>query len=223
MRDIDLKAQTERILLHQLDGYWPDYDREAIADQILPALALMEKNYSAMPSARFWRDGEMVFSPWYSVTWMIFLYRLSHLLSENGNAHEADVFYYLNKIMHSIDWFYQVDLPVHFMAEHPLGSVLGRARYSDYLFIYQGTTVGGNRKGNSIDYPTLGSNVVMYANSTVLGDSVIGNNVIISADTFIINGRIPDNCIVFGKSPDLIIKKKTPDEIRDMTSAFWKW
>lgn len=29
-----------------------------------------------------------------------------------------------NKAMHSVEWFYQVELPVHFMAEHPLGSVV---------------------------------------------------------------------------------------------------
>jgi len=47
----------------------------------------------------------------------------------------------------------------------------------------------------------------------VLGDSHIGNNVVISAETYIINENIPDNSIVFGKSPNLIIKTKSEEEI----------
>lgn len=109
------------------------------------------------------------------------------------------------------------------MCEHPLGSVLGRAKYSDYLMIYQGTTIGGNRKNGELFYPTLGKNVLMYSNSTVLGDSHIGNNVIISAETYIINEDIPDNCIVFGKTPNIQIKRKSEDEIKNMTSHIWKW
>ena len=75
--------------------------------------------------------------------------------------------------MHSIDWFYAVELPVHFLCEHPLGSVLGRAIYGDYLFVYQGTTVGGNRNKGILSYPKIGTNVVLYANATILGNTVI--------------------------------------------------
>lgn len=136
---------------------------------------------------------------------------------------EADIVYYLNKIMHANDWFYQIKLPVHFLAEHPIGSVLGKANYGDYLFVYQGTTIGGNRKKGKLFYPTLGSNVLLYANSTVLGDTKIGNNVIISADTYLLNEDIPDNCIVFGKSPNINIKMKSEQQIKDMTNHIWKW
>lgn len=187
------------------------------------ALEEMENSYSAVSSDKFYNNNRMVFSPYYSVTWMIFLYRLSYLLGIENNNHEAGIVYYLNKIMHSIDWFYQVKLPVHFMAEHPLGSVLGRARYGDYLFVYQGTTVGGNRKDNKLYYPVIGNNVVMYANSSVLGNSNIGNNVIISANSYLINENIPSNCIVFGQSPNICIKRKNEEEIKMMTKAFWKW
>lgn len=125
--------------------------------------------------------------------------------------------------MHANDWFYQIDLPKHFMCEHPLGSVLGRAEYGDYLMIYQGTTVGGSRKDGLLFYPVIGSNVLLYANSTVLGDCHIGNNVIISAESYLINEMIPNNSIVFGKSPNIQIKHVTEDKIKSMTSHIWKW
>ena len=123
--------------------------------------------------------------------------------------------------MHSVDWFYQIELPEHFLAEHPLGSVLGKAKYSDYLFVYQGTTIAGNRNQGTIYYPQIRNNVVLYANATVLGDTKIGNNVILSADSYVINENIPDNCIVFGQSPNIIVKEKKVTEIKEMTKHIW--
>ena len=57
----------------------------------------------------------------------------------------SDLIYYLNKILHSIDCYFEIKLPTKFGVEHPLGSVLGRASYSEGLFIYQGCTIGGNK------------------------------------------------------------------------------
>lgn len=130
--------------------------------------------------------------------------------------------YYLNKIMHSIDWFYAVSLPEHFGAEHPLGSVLGRANYGDYFFIYQGCTVGGNRKGGTLYYPDMGHHCVMFANSSIIGKCNIENNVILSSYCHVKDEDVPDNCIVFGESPHLIIKERTEEEIHRMISNIWR-
>lgn len=118
--------------------------------------------------------------------------------------------------MHSVDWFYAISLPEHFCAEHPVGSVLGRAEYGDNFFIYQGATVGGNRKNGTLSYPYIGKNVVAYANSTILGSARIGDNVIISANTYIKSETIPSNCIVFEQSPNISIKQLTVEEVKNM-------
>ncbi|MCD7907965.1 MAG: hypothetical protein LUH04_09870 [Clostridium sp.] len=103
-----------------------------------------------------------------------------------------------------------------------MGSILGRAQYSDYFFIYQGCTVGGNYKGTKILYPSIGHHVVMYANSMVVGNSHIGNNVLISANTYIKGQDIPNNSIVFGQSPDLKIIQKTEAEILSKMKHIWR-
>lgn len=77
--------------------------------------------------------------------------------------------------------------------------------------------------GGVLSYPVIGNNVVLYANSTILGNTKIGNNVIISANSYIINEIIPDNSIVFGTSPNLVIKRKSSDDILKKTSHIWKW
>lgn len=222
--------QVEKLVLHQLKNFFFDVDEKVIHEAICPALELIVENFSASNNARLFDGKDVVFNSAHSVTWMIFLYRLSHELGtgekykQAGQApKEADYVYYLNKILHANDWYHQVKLPVHFMCEHPVGSVLGKAKYSDYLMVYQGTTIGGNRKGNELFYPVIGNNVLMYANSTILGDTHIGNNVIIAADSYLMNETIPDNCIVFGRTPNIVIKQKTEAEIKSMTAHIWKW
>ena len=218
-----LHERIRKILFRQLENFWDEWDEEVINRQIPEALEQMNKNYSMAASKQRYKDGNMVFDPMYAGTWAIFLYKLSRLLFLEGNNKEAECIYYLNKVLHSVDWFYQTELPLHFMAEHLLGSVLGRARYSDYLFVYQGTTIGGNRKGDVLYYPKVGENVVLYANATVLGNTLIGNNVIISANTYIINENIPNNCIVFGHSPNIIIKEQSEMKIKELTEHIWAW
>ena len=218
-----LHERIRKILFRQLENFWDEWDEEVINRQIPEALEQMNKNYSMAASKQRYRDGNMVFDPMYTGTWAIFLYKLSRLLFLEGNNKEAECIYYLNKVLHSVDWFYQTELPLHFMAEHLLGSVLGRAQYSDYLFVYQGTTIGGNRKGDVLYYPKVGENVVLYANATVLGNTSIGNKVIISANTYIINENIPNNCIVFGHSPNIIIKEQSEMKIKELTEHIWAW
>lgn len=219
-----IKCQKiEETLLHQLHNYWPDVDKEIILSAVPTVFDAIQKNYERLPNKRFFDGKDVHFSPLMSVQWMNFLYRLSHTLYKMGGVTEANQVYYLNKIMHSIDWFYAIELPTYFLCEHPLGSVLGRAEYGDYFFVYQGTTVGGNRSKGILSYPKIGTNVILFANATVIGESVIGNNVVISAGTQIINDSIPNNCIVFGQSPNLVIKKKSEDEIKQYTQHIWGW
>ena len=67
----------------------------------------------------------------------------------------------------------------------------------------------------------IGEHVIMYSNSKILGNSTIGNNVIISANTYIKGEDIPDDCIVFGRTPDILIRQKSKAKIREMTEHIW--
>lgn len=116
-----LENNVQKILFRQLDNFWDGWNKEVISIKISQALGEMQENYLMSASTRLYKDGDMVFNPMHTVTWAIFLYRLSRLLYLARNIYEADCVYYLNKIMNSVEWFYQVELPEHFMAEHPLG------------------------------------------------------------------------------------------------------
>lgn len=150
-------------------------------------------------------DGKI--NPLNGVMYCNFLYQLSRCTYASNNIDITEKIYCLNKMLHAVELFYEVPLPAHWSCEHPIGSVIGRAEYGDYFFFYQGCTVGSSYCEGTFLYPVIGENVTMYSHSKILGSSHIGNNVVLSANSYVINEDVPDNCIVFGQSPHLVIKK----------------
>ena len=104
--------------------------------------------------------------------------------------------------MSGADLYYEVELPEIFTCDHPVGSVMGRAKYGDFFSFTQGCTVGNNHG----IYPVIGSHVSMKSNSKIIGNSHIGDNVIIAANTYVKDQDVPDNSLVFGCSPEIVIK-----------------
>ncbi|AWK61917.1 serine O-acetyltransferase [Helicobacter cinaedi PAGU611] len=160
----------------------------------------------------FWRCNKQICLKYYETQLSIedfyhtdkyatFLYFLSHSLYKADKAKLATKVYYLNKILHGIDIYYEICLPEVFYLTHPVGSVFGRAGYGNYLCVYQNCTIGGDTRDGEICYPTLGEGVVLCASSKVIGKCQVGDNVIFGANAFIINTDVPSNSIVVGSYP----------------------
>ena len=161
----------------------------------------------------YWKDGRTFFNPFNGAQYCIFLYYLSNTLwQRGGESLICDKVYGLNRALHAVDLFYEVQLPDVFFTDHPVGTVLGRATYGRYFSFIQNCTVGNNDDGS---YPVFGENVRMLSASRVVGSSQIGDNVIIASGAFVKNEKIPSCSLVFGQSPDLVIKHKDKDYFRD--------
>lgn len=208
------KASILELVCHQIDSnfFLLEEEKSAIEDNLDAALQSCEENFIHSANKYYSRvvDGnkEAYFNPYHSVQWMTFLYYLAHIIYLNGTKTKiCDKLYYLNKLLNGLDLFYAIDLPSQFGAEHPVGSVMGRAKYSNGFFFYQGCTVGGTHdKEGHLYYPEIEENVRMYANSSILGHCHIGRNVQIGAGALVKNQDVPADSIVFGQSPNLIIK-----------------
>ncbi len=200
-------------IFRQLQSFFPPLNEaekqmiEACLEVVIPQC---EYNFSHSENKYFStvKDGRRItrFDAFHSIQWMTMLYYLSHeLYLRKSNL--CDKVYYLNKIMHSVDLFYAIELPQIWSAEHPLGTVMGRAKYSNGFFFYQGCTVGGTKdKDGIIHYPVIEENVRLYSNSSILGDCHIGKGAQIGAGAIVKNQDIPEGSVVFGESPNLIIK-----------------
>jgi serine O-acetyltransferase len=185
------------------------FEYEAAADEVALNRALdeaLERSHFCFArnlNKYFRRNGLVHFSPFHSGQYCIFLYYLGHSLARQGASSLADRVYYLNRALNGVDLFHQVTLPEVFCVEHPLGAVIGRAQIGNCFFFAQGVTVGGNKGA----YPVLGSRVTMLSNSKVVGKSVIGDNVILAANSYVKDAIIPANSIVFGQDRNLVIKE----------------
>ena len=200
------QSDIPAILIHQLESFFPisDKDKECINERLGGTLFKIEKCFSPNPNKYYHRNGETYFNLFHAGQYTIFLYFYSREVFLSGNFLLADKIYYLNKIMSSCDLFYEVELPEFFMLDHPQGTVMGRAKYSDGLSFSQYSTVGNN-KGI---YPVIGKNCRMCMNSAIIGNCHIGDNVTIGAGALVKDENVPSNSLVFGQSPNLIIKKK---------------
>ena len=211
--EIDKKAIFD-LVCRQVDNNFSltEEEKKEIEKSLDYAVAACEENFMHSTNKYYAKEingkKEAYFNPFHSVQWMIFLYYLGHIIYKRGSVTKVcDKLYYLNKLMNGLDMFYAIEMPMHFGAEHPVGSVMGRAVFGDNFFFYQGCTVGGTHsKFGSIFYPVIGKNVRMYANSSILGKCHIGSNVLIGAGALVKNQDVPSDSIVFGQSPNIIIK-----------------
>ena len=85
---------------------------------------------------------------------------------------------------------------------HGSNVYLNAQSIGDYLKVYQGVTLGTNKKE---ERPIIGNNVTIYTNAVVCGNIRIGDNCVIGANTFV-NEDVPDNSTVIAKGQ--IVKKK---------------
>jgi len=189
---------------HQIKQFFglSNLEENLLNDAIQPAT---KKCISCYPAIRnkYYQNTTLI-NPLHTAQYTQFLYFLSKEIALIGETELADKIYYLNKALNSCVLYHAIELPSIFTLDHPLGSVMGRASYSRYFSFQQGCTVGHNRGV----FPTIGQHVKMLANSTIIGQSNIGNHVFLAANTYVKDENIPDQSIVFGQSPNLIIKSR---------------
>lgn len=187
----------------QVKAFFPDQrpvsvsDLEAATDR---ALAAMARGWKFIALSGYSRDGEASLSHLHSDQYAAFLALLARELSLAQVSELATRVYLLNKAIHGFDLFHEVALPEVFVFVHPVGTVIGRAKLGNFLCIYQNCSIGGNPRDGRIDYPTLGDGVLLYAKSTIIGNSKIGSRVVLGAGSAVINSDVPDDSLVAGSA-----------------------
>lgn len=201
------EGEIRAVLNRQLESLFPLSGEETAAIDAAwnATFGRLEVCFSRIRNKYYRRDGETFFDPLHGCQWTHFLYTLSNEIYRRGGVRSVcDKVYALNRALSSADLYYEVELPNIFTFDHPLGAVMGRAKYSDYFTFSQGCTVGNNHG----IYPRFGRRVFMMSDSKVIGDCKVGDNVVIAANAYVRDQDIPGNSLVFGASPNLIIKER---------------
>ncbi len=106
----------------------------------------------------------------------------------------------------------------HFFIDHGTGVVVGETcEIGNWVKLYQGVTLGalsfpkdegGMLKRGTKRHPTLGDNVVVYANATILGgDTVIGSGSVIGSSVWLIHS-VGENTTVTIEKPHLVVREQ---------------
>ena len=206
-------------ILRQLSFLYPlnNEEREGLEPALDDAWNRASHCFSCCSNKYFVQNGESIFDPYHGGQYTIFLYLFSNSLHQHNHT-AASKIYLLNRALHSVDLYHEVALPAIWRLDHPLGSVLGRATYSDYLSFAQGCTVGSIGS----DYPRLGKLITLAPGSYVLGKSVIGDCCIVAPRCMVKNEVIPPFSLVFGESPHLIVKQRDASYFSRHYEGIWK-
>ena len=196
-------------VVKQINLFFPDGDiaSSALSSFVKKAVERTEFCFSKINIKYFFDSKNVYFNHLNTDQYAMFLCYLSNTIwREEKNEKLAAKIYCLNKALHGLDAFYEVELPDIFVLIHPVGTVLGRAKYEDYFVAYQRVTVGGNK---NLEYPGLGKAVAMFPGSAIIGNCKTGDNCLISIGTVVLEKDVPSNTVVFGTHQELQFKKTT--------------
>lgn len=203
----------EKYIFSQISNLIPDsqlkYGQISYAD-IEKALEKCDFCFKHIKNFAFCNErGETFFSHLHADQYAMFLVYLSNLIwKERQDKIACDRIMYLNRILHSFMMSYKVKVPDIMWLAHPVGSVIGNADYSDYLYISQNCTI--NTAGNADELkPQIGKFFAMGAGSAVIGDKEIGDYCSIGVNALLYDKPLNDHSIVINcnGSNEIRIKK----------------
>ncbi|MEW5743976.1 MAG: serine acetyltransferase [Nitrospirota bacterium] len=191
----------------QTENFFPDKRsgiREAIVRHLDRTLERVAYCFSKI-DVKYFREGDDVFfNHLHGDHYAMFLYLLSNTIHRaSGDPAACAKLFQLNRALHGIDAFYEVELPEIFLFVHPLGTVLGRASYANYFLVYQQCNVGSNKNV----YPTLKEYVSLHPGASVLGSCVVEENCTIGAGSLLLDRNLEKNSVYVGNPKSFSIKE----------------
>lgn len=125
----------------------------------------------------------------------VFLYRLGEILHNHGEEDLKPQIHWLLKELCNCEIYFNNSIGPGFYVVHGEGSVIGsRNKIGKGFIIHQGCTIGHKKNGGGAGN-TIGDNVTLYANSSIIGELHIGNNVVIGGH-IMVTKDIPDSTVV---------------------------
>lgn len=136
----------------------------------------------------------------------MWFHRIAHKLYRKEWIFWARFISHLNRFFTGVEIHPGAVLGEGLFIDHGMGIVIGETtEVGKNVTLYKGVVLGGTGKEKGKRHPTIGDNVVISSNATVLGSITIGNNVKIGAGSVVLKD-VPDNCTVVGVPGRVVVK-----------------
>ncbi len=147
----------------------------------------------------------------------ILMQRVSHNLYMRGEYKIARLINYWSRVLTGADIHPGATIGKGFFIDHATGVVIGETTIiQDNVSIFQGVTLGGVSTSKKKRHPTIGNNVTIGANASVLGDITIGDNVKIGAGSVVVKD-VPPNTTVVGIPGKVVKRNGEREKVLDLT------
>ena len=142
----------------------------------------------------------------YPSFWAVINHRIAHSLYQKKRLFLARLISQISRGLTGIEIHPGAQIGKRFFIDHGMGVVIGEtAEIGDNVMLYHGVTLGGTGKDKIKRHPTVGDNVLIGAETIVLGPVTIGSNTKIGAGSVVLED-IPANVTAVG-SPTKIVRK----------------
>ena len=195
--DFDLSvAELAEYTANQLNAFFPSRRTvtvEALHSYTQEALDRTEHCFRHIALRAYCENGRAKFDILHSDQYCSYLYLLANTIyRQEGDLTLASKVFYLNKALHAFNCMYDALLPEIFLLLHSVGTVLGKANYSNYLVVRQNCTIGAV----GYAYPTLGEKLILSAGASIIGECHIGDNVMIGPGCTVFKQDVPNDTLV---------------------------
>ena len=215
-----LESDLKTYIGRQLDTFFPDghaFRGSDIDKAFGEALKRTEYCFYYIKNAAYTDGkGNIFFSHLHADQYASFLYFLSNSLwNISENKHICEKLIALNRTLHGFYFSYKGKLPKIFFFNHPVGSVIGNAAYSDFLVVSQNVTINTGESKDGKLVPELGKGLFLAAGAKIIGNEPIGERVSIGVDAVIYNQAVESDCVV-ERSVDgkIIIRERRKPECK---------
>ncbi len=158
------------------------------------------------PAARGWLDVVLSYPGFHAIV----AHRVIHSLYRTGLPLLPRFFANLSRFLTGIEIHPAASIGKGVFIDHGMGVVIGEtAKVGEGCTIYQGVTLGGTSLSHAKRHPTLGRNVVVGVNSTVLGAIAVGDNARIGGGSVVVKD-VPANATVVGVPARIVAQDGKP-------------
>lgn len=137
----------------------------------------------------------------------IWMHRLAHWLWTHNLKLLARFLSHISRFITGIEIHPGAKIGPGFFIDHGMGVVIGEtAEVGENVTLYHGVTLGGTSWKKEKRHPTIGDNVIIGANATILGPITIGSNSKIGSGSVVVKD-VPPNSTVVGVPGRVVYRK----------------